>query len=190
MKPGDAEPVKVPDLSRAERSWEDRTAELRDLPEHLAGEAVGFDLHAVESGLGEDDRGRWIDTLVEQFGRAGMTTRLAAQIWPVCGAPVIEASQHGDAVAIFAESLRALLDAVTMAARPRMEAECHRIAFGIRRSDDDSMRGVAKRSGVTVEAVSKRVEAIRVQHGLAINSFNKSAEAAANYAKTNRRKRG
>lgn len=155
----------------------------------LAGQSVDFDHDAVERGIGDDARGVWVDEIVARFGRLGITPRAAGAIWDYTQANSAADASMREGLDEFTAIIRAMLDSICVAKRPRMEAECHRLALGIRRSNTDSMRGVAIRAGVTVEAVSKRVQALQEFHGLSGNSFNKSAAAVHAYRETNRRRR-
>jgi hypothetical protein len=59
---------------------------------------------------------------------------------------------------------------------------------GIRDYDNESMRSVAKAWGISPEAVSKRVESIRLKHQIPLNAFNKPAAVAEKYRDSNKRR--
>lgn len=78
--------------------------------------------------------------------------------------------------------LRSMLARITAAPRPRLMSECCEMSLGFKIGDDRvSMRDIAKRNGVTVEAVSKNVEAIRQQFELPAVEQNKSDAAIQSY---------
>ena len=83
---------------------------------------------------------------------------------------------------------RGILSEVVSAPRPRMLAECAQVALGFRIGVDSvSMRDIAGRNGVTVEAISKTVEALRERFALPAVEQNKSERAMEAYRARNGR---
>lgn len=82
-----------------------------------------------------------------------------------------------------------LLQIESQMSQAALEARCYRFAFGFRADNSESLRATAREWGLTPEAISKRVTALRHKHGLGLNSFNKPAALAAKHRITNRRHR-
>lgn len=123
------------------------------------------------------------DEMLERFGARGLKPDVARAVaeWSIANH---QASDDVD-MAVAVQTIKTILVRIIASPRPQLEARCTQMAFGFRESAKESMRGVAKMSGVTVARVSALTKEIRETHGLALNSFNKSAAAAANYRTTN-----
>lgn len=124
------------------------------------------------------------ELLAEEFGSRGVTVKLAQDIldWQS------RTGDHATAHAMAGAVVRSILFRIVNAKEPLREAEYLRVAFGFRESNNESQRSIAKRIGVTVESVSKRAAVFRKLVGLACNSFTKSEELKAIYARTNGRR--
>lgn len=149
------------------------------------GESVGFDHAAIDAG--ESEEARIADELVEKYGKIGMTPRLGLAV----AGEVARATGGSDALEleVWVRTLVCVLRKIVESAKPIMVGTCTQMAFGFRENNDDSMRALAVRSGVTVARVSALTAELRSAHQLAINSFNKSAAAAEIYKLTNKKSR-
>lgn len=153
----------------------------------LMGHSVGFDDAAIEAG--ESAEARLADELVERLGAKGMTPRLAYEVAGIMVADWVPAGRAADDGAQIEATIKRICERVLAANNPWREADCMRMAFGFRESNDESMRSKAQLYGVTVEAISKEVEHLRGIFRLGINSFNKSEAAAEGYALTNKQRK-
>jgi hypothetical protein len=134
------------------------------------------------SALADDDPAATLAAeLADKFCLdAAQSKAIACHIMPKCE------SENRKKMAAF---LRYFLETISSAYDPMREARCWRFACGFRRTNSESMRDVAVRSGVTVEAVSARVTEIRRALGLPVNDFNKVESAGGVYRLTNAKRR-
>lgn len=140
----------------------------------------GVSLH--EHGLDTDAA-----LLLEDTAADGMTAKLSQRVveWFTARAEDRASINHRAGMVV-----RHVLAVICQAENPLLVAEAHRIAFDFRESNADSMRKAALRSGVSPEALSKRVRLLQDQYGLGhSSSFNKSASAVAIYKTANGRRR-
>ncbi len=124
------------------------------------------------------------DELMSAFN---MSSRDAEKAVALVYKHVCESPEAVENVHTLADVLRfVLLQIESKTTHAALEARCYRFAFGFRASNDESLRATAAEWGVSPEAVSKRVAALRKLHGLGLNSFNKPAAAAQTYRLHNR----
>lgn len=144
-----------------------------------------FALQAVEDGLGETADDRLADALQE----AMRSTHSAADLVQNVRRLIVEDWQQRteDVKRVYSATLRCVITDIEAAGpSAAKEATILRMAFGFRETTEESMRGLAESAGLSVEAISKRVEQHRNRHRLPLNSFNKSPQAIAKYRETNR----
>jgi hypothetical protein len=169
MNPAEAERLKAERLHAAE-----------------AGRSCDFDFATIDEG--ESPTAVLADELSEALSAKGMTPKLALAVaeWMRTQGMHVEMR---DGISRLEQTIYLILNRICDANGPRREADCMRMAFGFRESNDDSMRSKAMQYGVTVEAISKDVAELRRVFAVGINSFNKSEAAAAAYAMTNKIRR-
>lgn len=117
---------------------------------------------------------------VESHSRRGdWSEELARVAQPDTGASGPEQKTGGrDEVARAFSILRGVLAHAARARRPRFAVECSQVALGFLVGvEAASMREIARRHGVSVEAVSKTVVEIRERFGLPEIEQRKSAKA-------------
>lgn len=155
-----------------DRSFEDLVATMPD----AIGGSTDFDYEAI--AVVEE-----VEALVRRFGPLGMTPMLAEEVQPLLGHG---AEHEAERAGVLIREILALVVAAPGVGGPRLVAEQMRIAFGFRESNGESIRGIAKRYGLTPAAVSKAVLDIQRRLNLPRNSFNKSAEACEAYRLSNK----
>lgn len=157
---------------------------------HADDESVDFDFAAIEATESRKDRAH--DALV----LAGFTSRQIAEIFRAIG-PVFDETNdaqpapvsHDDG-AVIVELIRNILLHIEAAGHQApLEAMLHRFAFDFRTSNAESMRHSARMWGMSPEAISKRVDAIRRRHGLSASSFNRPDSVCTQHKLTNRHRR-
>lgn len=153
-------------------SWEDRVARMPD----AQGGFTDFDYDAIEVV-------EQVEDLVRRFGPLGMTPALAGEVQPMIG-PGSES--EGARAGVLIREILEIIICAPGAFGPRLAAEQLRLAFGFRNSNKESVRGIAKRYGLTPAAVSKAVLDLQRRLNLPKNSFNKTAAACEVYALTNK----
>lgn len=147
--------------------------------------AEGFDYGAVEERLGESAEGRLADAInAAAAARGRKALDLVGEVRAMVERERMR--EHARAIAECEATLRVvILDIEARGELAAREATYYRLAFGMREASEESMRRVAAKWGVSVEAVSKAVKAIRDRHGAVLNTFNKTAVAASKYRETN-----
>lgn len=148
-------------------------------------ESVDFDFAAIEAT--ESSRARAHDALA----LAGFGEREIGEVFRalqlIANPDAQHASQECQDSAVLMELLRnVLLHIESAGSGAAMEAMLHRFAFDFRASKDESMRKAARFFGLSPEAISKRVDAIRRRHSLSPSSFNRSEQTCTRHRLTNK----
>lgn len=171
------------------QSFEHRAKALRPA---LAVEdaSVGFDYDVVDAAMGETVEDFIADAINEAAAGKNSTAKAnVARIRAILQRDCEDVLHR--VVALCETTIRCILIDIQTAPKGTegREATYHRMAFDMRESNDESMRKVARGWGVSVEAVSKRVSAIRERHKRAIGTFNKPAALAGVYRDRNNTRR-